>query len=83
MNRKLGPFEEAPVTAEQIITDAASLSVSERLRVCPSNLGFAARCRSRTKFRKSSRSFDRRMQNYRQNPESAMTLDELRRRLDG
>jgi putative addiction module component (TIGR02574 family) len=71
------------VTAEQIITDAASLSVSERLRVAqaiwdslPDNAVPAPSSEIKSEF-------DRRMQNYRQNPESAMTLDELRRRLDG
>lgn len=65
-----------------MITDAASLSVSERLRVAqaiwdslPDNV--LPPPPSEIKFE-----FDRRMQNYRQNPESAMTLDELRRRLD-
>jgi putative addiction module component (TIGR02574 family) len=70
------------LTAEQIITDAASLSVSERLRVAqaiwdslPENVLPAPSSEIKAEF-------ERRMQNYRQNPDSAMTLDELRRRLD-
>lgn len=70
------------MTAEQILADAASLSVSERLRVVlaiwdslPENVLPAPNSEIKSEF-------DRRMEDYRKNPDSGMTLDELRRRLD-
>lgn len=70
------------MTAEQVLADAATLSVSERLRIVqaiwdslPENVLPTPRSEIKSEF-------DRRMQNYRQDPDSAMTLDELRRRLD-
>lgn len=70
------------MTAEQILADAASLSVSERLRIVqalwdslPENVLPAPNSEIKSEF-------DRRMEDYRQNPDSGMTLDELRRRLD-
>lgn len=70
------------MTAEQILADAASLSVSERLRVVqaiwdslPENVLPPPNSEIKSEF-------DRRMENYRQNPASGMTIDELRRRLD-
>jgi len=70
------------MTAEQLISDAVSLSVSDRLRVAeaiwdslPENVNPAPAPEIKAEF-------DRRMANYRQNPETAMTIDELRSRLD-
>lgn len=69
------------MTAEQILADAASLSVPERLRVVqaiwdslPDNALPAPGSEIKSEF-------DRRMQNFRQNPDTAMTVDELRHRL--
>lgn len=70
------------MTAEQILADAESLSVSERLRLVqalwdslPENVLPMPNTEIKSEY-------DRRMVNYRQNPDSGMTLDELRRRLD-
>ncbi len=70
------------MTADQLIIDAASLSVSKRLRVAqaiwdslPENVVPQPNSEVKSEL-------DRRMEHYRQNPESAMSLDELRRRLD-
>lgn len=70
------------MTAEQIITDVASLSVSERLRVAQAIWDSLPESVIPTPSTEIKTEFDRRMQNYRTNPDSAMTLDELRRRLD-
>ena len=70
------------MTAERLISDAVYLSVSDRLRVAeaiwdsrPENVNPAPAPEIKAEF-------DRRMANYRQNPETAMTIDELRGRLD-
>lgn len=76
------PFEEVPVTAEQVLADAATLSVSERLRIVQAIWDSLPENVLPTPGSDIKSEFDRRMQNYRQNPASAMTLDELRRRLD-
>ena len=72
------------MTAEQLIIDAASLPVSDRLRVAeaiwdslPENANPNPKPSPEIKSE-----FDRRMENYRLNPETAMTIDELRDRLD-
>ena len=70
------------MTAEQILADAASLSVSERLRVVQAIWDSLPENVLPTPSSEIRSEFDRRMQNYRKNPDSAMTLDELRCRLD-
>ncbi len=70
------------MTAEQLIIDAASLSVSERLRVAQAIWDSLPENMVPPPGSEIKSEFDRRMESYRQNPESAMSLDELRRRLD-
>lgn len=70
------------MTAEQILADAASLSVSERLRVVQALWDSLPENMLPTPNSEIKTEFDRRMENYRQNSDSGMTLDELRRRLD-
>lgn len=70
------------MTADQLIIDAASLPVTERLRVAQAiwdSLPENAIPRPSSEIKSE---FDRRMASYRLNPETAMTLDELRGRLD-
>jgi len=70
------------VTAEQLIIDAASLPVSERLRVAQAIWDSLPENAVSTPSSEIKSEFDRRMEHYRLNPETAMTLDELRRRFD-
>jgi putative addiction module component (TIGR02574 family) len=70
------------VTAEQVLADAATLSVSERLRIVQAIWDSLPESVVPTPSSEIKSEFDRRMHNYRQKPESAMTLEELRRRLD-
>ena len=70
------------MTAEQLILDAASLSVSERLRVAQAIWDSLPEHASPTPSPDIKSEFDRRMENYRRNPETAMTIDKLRERLD-
>ena len=70
------------MTAEQILADAASLSVSERLRVVQAIWDSLPEDVLPTPNSEIKSEFDRRMENFRQNPGSGMTLDDLRRRLD-
>ena len=70
------------MTAEQILADAASLSVSERLRVVQAIWDSLPENVLPTPNSEIESEFHRRMENYRQNPDSGMTVDELRRRLD-
>ena len=70
------------MTAEQILADAAALSVSERLRVVQALWDSLPENVLPTPNSEIKSEFDRRMENYRQNPDSGMTLDELGRRLD-
>jgi putative addiction module component (TIGR02574 family) len=70
------------MTAEQIINDVASLPVSDRLRVAEAiwdSLPEKATSRPSPEIKSE---FDRRMENYRRNPDTSMTFDELRERLD-
>lgn len=69
------------MTAEQLISDAASLTVSDRLRVAEAIWDSLPEDANPTPGPEIKVEFDRRMANYRQNPESAMTIDELRDRL--
>lgn len=70
------------MTAEQILADAAFLSASERPRVVQSLWDSLPENVLPTPNSEIKSEYDRRMVNYRQNPDSGMTLDELRRRLD-
>jgi putative addiction module component (TIGR02574 family) len=70
------------VTAEQLIIDASTLPVSERLRVVQAIWDSLPENAVPTPNAEIKSEFDRRMENYRLNPETAMTLDELRFRLD-
>lgn len=70
------------MTADQILADAASLSVSEKLRVAQAIWDSLPENVVPTPNSEIKSEFDRRMENYRRNPDSGMTLDELRRRLD-
>ncbi len=70
------------MTAEQILADAASLSVSERLRIVQAIWDSLPESVLPTPNSEVKSEFNRRMENYRQNPDSGMTIDELRRRLD-
>ena len=70
------------MTAEQLIIDAASLPVSERLRVAQAIWDSLPENAVPTPSSEVKSEFDRRMENYRLNPETAMTLDELRCRID-
>jgi putative addiction module component (TIGR02574 family) len=71
------------VTAEQILADAATLSVSERLRVVQAIWDSLPDNAFPSPALEIKSEFDRRIQNFRQNPDTAMTVDELRCRLDG
>jgi len=70
------------VTAEQLIIDAAMLPVSERLRVAQAIWDSLPENAVSTPSSDVKSEFGCRMENYRLNPETAMTLDELRCRLD-
>ena len=70
------------MTAEQILADADAVSVSERLRVVQALWDSLPENVLPTPNSEIKSEFDRRMENYRQNPDSGMTLDELGRRLD-
>jgi len=70
------------MTAEQLIIDAASLPVSDRLRVVVAIWDSLPENANPTPSPEIKSEFDYRMENYRLNPETAMTIDELRDRLD-
>ena len=70
------------MTADQLISDAVSLTVSDRLRIAEAIWDSLPESTIPTPGPEVRAEFDRRMENYRQNPESVMTLNELRDRLD-
>jgi len=70
------------MTAEQLIINAASLPVSDRLRVAEAIWDSLPENANSTPSPEIKSEFDDRMENYRLNPETAMTFDELRDRLD-
>jgi len=70
------------MTAEQLIINAASLPVSDRLRVAEAIWDSLPENANPTPSPEIKSEFDDRMENYRLNPETAMTFDELRDRLD-
>jgi putative addiction module component (TIGR02574 family) len=70
------------MTAEQVLAKALFLSESERLRVVQAIWDSLPESVIPTVSPEIKAEFDCRMEKYRRNPESAMTLDELRQRLD-
>ncbi len=70
------------MTADQLITDAASLPISDRLRVAAAIWDSLPEDAYPAPAPEIKAEFDRRMESYRRNPESAMTIDELRDRLN-
>ena len=70
------------MTAEQIINDAASLPVAERLRIVQAIWDSLPENAVPPPGSEIKSELDRRMDRYRAHPETAMTLDELRHRLD-
>ena len=68
--------------AEQLIIDAASLCVSDRIRVAEAIWDSLPENANPTPSPEIKAEFDRRLGNYRLNPETAMTIDELRDRID-
>ena len=70
------------MTAEQLIIDAASLCVSDRIRVTEAIWDSLPENANPTSSPEIKAEFDRRLGNYRLNPETAMTIDELRDRID-
>ena len=82
LEASLKPQGEHSMTVEQLISDAATLPPSDRLRIVqalwdslPEDAFPAPRPEIKAEF-------DRRMAEYRENPASAMTIDELRDRLE-
>lgn len=74
--------EELLMTTEQLILNAASLPVAERLRVVQAIWDSLPENAVPTPSSEIKSEYDRRMENYRQHPETAMTLGELRDRLN-
>ena len=70
------------MTAEQLIINAVSLPVSDRLRVAEAIWDSLPENANPTPSPEIKSEFDHRMENYRLNPETAMTFEELRNRLD-
>ncbi len=70
------------MTAEQLISDAANLPVSDRLIVAQAIWDSLPEDAHPVPGPEIRAEFDRRMLNYRENPETAMTIDDLRDRLD-
>ena len=82
LEASLKPQGEHSMTVEQLISDAATLPPCDRLRIVqalwdslPEDAFPAPRPEIKAEF-------DRRMAEYRENPGSAMTIDELRDRLE-
>ena len=70
------------MTADQLISDAAALPVSDQLRVAQAIWDSLPENANPTPAPEVKAVFDRRMANYRENPEAAMTIDQLRDRLN-
>jgi putative addiction module component (TIGR02574 family) len=70
------------MTAEQLITDASSLPITERLRVAQAIWDSLPDDATPPPEPSVKAEFDRRVADYRKNPSSAMSIDELRARLD-
>ena len=70
------------MTAEQLISDAAYLTVSDRLHAAEAIGDSLPEDSLPTPSPEIKAEFDRRVEDYRKNPETAMTIDELRDRLN-
>ena len=70
------------MTADQLISDAASLPPSDRLRIAQAIWDSLPEDAYPTPGPEIKAELDRRMAKYRENPESGMTIDELRSRLE-
>lgn len=69
------------MTADQLISDAASLPPSDRLRIVQAIWDSLPDDAYPAPGPEIKVEFDHRMANYREHPESGMTIDELRGRL--
>jgi len=70
------------MTADQLISDAASLPPSDRLRIAQAIWDSLPEDVYPAPGPEIKAEFDRRMANYRAHPEIGMTIDELRGRLE-
>lgn len=70
------------MTADQLISDAASLPPSDRLRIVQAIWDSLPEDAYPAPGPEIKAELDRRMANYRKHPESGMTIDELRGRLE-
>ncbi|MEM9826632.1 MAG: addiction module protein [Planctomycetota bacterium] len=70
------------MTADELISDAVSLDVSDRLRIAEAIWDSLPEGTLPAPGHEVKGEFDCRMEDYRQDPESGMTLGELRDRLD-
>ncbi|WP_443217275.1 addiction module protein [Rhodopirellula sp. P2] len=70
------------MTADQLIADAASLPPSDRLRIAQAIWDSLPEDAYPTAGPEIKAELDRRMAKYRENPESGMTIEELRSRLE-
>jgi putative addiction module component (TIGR02574 family) len=70
------------MTADQLISDAVSLPPSDRLRIAQAIWDSLPDDACPAPQPEIKAELDRRMEKYRENPESGMTIDELRGRLE-
>jgi putative addiction module component (TIGR02574 family) len=70
------------MTAEQLINDAASLPIPDRLRVVAAIWDSLPDNAAPVPGPEVKLELDQRMDRYRENPSTAMTLGELRARMD-
>ena len=70
------------MTIEQLLADAALLPVSDRLRIAEAIWDSLPEHAHPKPGPEIKAEFDRRVQRFRDNPESGLTLDELRKLLD-
>ena len=82
LEASLKPQGEHSMTVEQLITDAATLPPSDRLRIAQALWDSLPEETFPAPSPEIKAEFDRRMAEYRENPASAMTIDELRDRLE-
>jgi len=78
----LKPQGEQSMTVEQLISDAATLPPSDRLRIVQALWDSLPEDAFPAPSLEIKAEFDRRMAEYRENPASSMTIDELRDRLE-
>jgi len=70
------------MTADQLISDAASLPPSDRLRIAQAIWDSLPEDAYPAPGQEIKAELERRMANYREHPESGMAIDELRARLE-